>query len=153
MTNRASMINQFTELFRDIFCSVLYFTISFSDSIDCNYWIFTFMSFANTPRRSLTNHLPPWSQRLPGTALNPHVGWGYYRCTPQKNFRSHILVIGEIWLPSLSPVLWFRYCTSFSKLQKKHKHENRIDRFCMLLFLELKATFTRNVSSCASLTL
>ena len=50
--------------------------------------------------------------KLPGTAPNPYGGWGYYRCTPQKNFRSHILVIAEIWLPSLSPVLWFRYCSS-----------------------------------------
>ena len=49
-------------------------------------------------------------QKLPGTAPNPYGGWAYYRCTPQKNFRSHILVIAEIWLPSLSPVLWFRYC-------------------------------------------
>ena len=47
---------------------------------------------------------------MPGTAPNPYGGWGYYRCTPQKNFSSHIIVIGEIWLPSLSPVLWFRYC-------------------------------------------
>ena len=52
---------------------------------------------------------------MPGTAPNPYGGWGYYRCTPQKNFRSHILVIGEIWLPSLSPVLWFRYCINFPK--------------------------------------
>ena len=55
-------------------------------------------------------------QKMPGTSPNPYGGWGYYRCTPQKNFRSHILVIGEIWLPSLSPVLWFRYCIIFPLL-------------------------------------